>query len=116
VVPRIRELPGPANSMGRVKFIFPNQEGIYLHDTPGRALFSKTDRHFSNGCIRLEDAGRLGQWLLGKPLPARSAKKPEQPVPLPVAVPVYATYLTATESQGRLTFLDDVYDRDGTAR
>lgn len=115
LVPRIRELPGPANSMGRVKFIFPNEEGIYLHDTPARNLFSKTDRHFSNGCIRLEDAGRLGQWLLGKPLPPRTAKKPEQPIALPVAVPVYATYLTATDAKGRVTFLDDVYGRDSKA-
>src|SRR5690606_24392611 len=53
---RLRELPGSHNSMGRVKFLFPNDEGIYLHDTPDRALLKKPDRHFSNGCIRLEDA------------------------------------------------------------
>ena len=58
---RIRELPGPHNSMGRVKFLFPNKEGIYLHDTPERDLLKKEDRHFSNGCIRLEDRATLEQ-------------------------------------------------------
>lgn len=109
---RLRELPGPANSMGRVKFLFPNTEGIYLHDTPNRALLTKDDRHFSNGCIRLEDAARLGRWLMGRPL--NPGKKPEQAVPLTAPTPVYLTYLTATGSEARgLTFRDDVYGRDG---
>src|SRR3546814_7488160 len=55
---RLRQLPGPFNSMGRVKFLFPNDEGIYLHDTPERDLLAKPVRHFSNGCIRLEKADR----------------------------------------------------------
>ncbi len=104
---RLRQLPGGANSMGRVKFMFPNDDGIYLHDTPDRALFAHDDRHFSNGCIRLEDAGALAKWLLGRPL--RSAgRAPEQAVPLAVPVPVYLTYFTATEDG----FRDDVYGRD----
>src|SRR3546814_15877446 len=53
---RLRELPGRSNSMGKVKFLFPNDEGIYLHETPDRALLGKPDRHFSNGCIRPENA------------------------------------------------------------
>jgi murein L,D-transpeptidase YcbB/YkuD len=110
-VVRLRELPGPGNSMGRVKFIFPNDDGIYLHDTPERALLRKDDRHFSNGCIRLEDAVALGRWLLQRPLP--TVKTPEKPVPLPVSVPVYLTYLTATGDAGRLAFRPDVYGRDG---
>jgi murein L,D-transpeptidase YcbB/YkuD len=109
---RLRELPGGANSMGRVKFMFPNDEGIYLHDTPDRALLAKDDRHFSNGCIRLENAAELGRWLLQKPLAAAS-KKPEQVVPLPVAVPVYLTYLTATATDAGIAFRKDVYGRDG---
>lgn len=109
---RLRELPGPANSMGKVKFLFPNDEGIYLHDTPNRALLAKDDRHFSNGCIRLEDAARLGRWLMGKPL--NPGKKPEQAVPLTAPTPVYLTYLTATGGGARgLAFRDDVYGRDG---
>jgi L,D-transpeptidase YcbB len=109
---RLRQLPGTTNAMGRVKFLFPNQEGIYLHDTPERDLFKKTDRHFSNGCIRLEDAARLGNWLLGKSIKAGS-KAAEQTVPLPAPVPIYITYFTATTGKsGELAFLKDVYRRD----
>ncbi len=108
---RLRELPGGANSMGRVKFMFPNDEGIYLHDTPDRALLARDDRHFSNGCIRLENAAELGRWLLQKPLAAAS-KRPEQVVPLPVAVPVYLTYLTAAATDTGIAFRKDVYGRD----
>ena len=110
-VVRLRQLPGPGNSMGRVKFLFPNDEGIYLHDTPDRDLLRKDERHLSNGCIRLEDAAALGRWLLQQPLP--KAKAPETAMPLPVAVPVYLTYLTATGGEGGLTFRPDVYGRDG---
>lgn len=109
---RLRELPGPANSMGKVKFLFPNGEGIYLHDTPNRDLLAKPERHFSNGCIRLEDAPELGRWLLGNPV-RTSAKQVEQAVPLPVSVPVYLTYLTATSTKSGLAFRPDVYGQDG---
>ncbi|MGL5837239.1 MAG: L,D-transpeptidase family protein [Sphingorhabdus sp.] len=108
---RIRELPGKANSMGRAKFMFPNDEGIYLHDTPDRDLLSKPNRHFSNGCVRLEDAAGLGRWLLGKPI-TTVGKQPEQAVPLRVPIPVYLTYLTANEGKNGVVFLDDVYGRD----
>ena len=109
---RLRELPGSHNSMGKVKFLFPNQEGIYLHDTPDRALLQKDDRHFSNGCIRLEKASELGRWLFQKPLRAKG-KAPEQAVPLPVGVPVYLTYFTAVAVDGGVAFRKDVYGRDG---
>jgi murein L,D-transpeptidase YcbB/YkuD len=108
---RLRELPGAHNSMGRVKFLFPNEEGIYLHDTPERDLLKKSDRHFSNGCIRLEDAAALGRWLFQKPLP-RGSKAVEQAVPLPVQVPVYLTYITAAATDSGITFRPDVYGRD----
>lgn len=108
---RIRQLPGGSNSMGRVKFMFPNDDGIYLHDTPDRGLFAKPGRHFSNGCIRLEDAPKLGKWLLGRPIRTAS-RAPEQAVALPAPVPVYLTYLTATETPDGVGFLDDVYNRD----
>lgn len=107
---RLRELPGGDNSMGRVKFLFPNDEGIYLHDTPVRALLEKKDRHFSNGCIRLENAAVLGRWLLRKPI--GTTKAPEQAVPLPVQVPVYLTYLTAMPTEAGVAFRQDVYGRD----
>jgi murein L,D-transpeptidase YcbB/YkuD len=109
---RLRELPGKGNSMGRVKFLFPNDEGIYLHDTPERALLAKPNRHFSNGCIRLENAAKLGQWLLHRSINTKS-KAPEQAVPLPVEVPVYLTYITAEATERGIAFRDDVYGRDG---
>lgn len=109
---RLRELPWAGNSMGRVKFLFPNDEGIYLHDTPERELLKPADRHFSNGCIRLEDAATLGRWLMQAPLRTTS-RAPEQAVPLPVGVPVYLTYLTATATPRGLAFRPDVYGRDG---
>lgn len=108
---RLRQLPGPNNSMGRVKFLFPNKEGIYLHDTPDRDLLKKSDRHLSNGCIRLENAAELGRWLLQKPLRAVS-KEAEQAVPLPVQVPVYLTYITAVPTDAGVAFHEDVYGRD----
>jgi murein L,D-transpeptidase YcbB/YkuD len=108
---RVRQVPGPTNAMGKVKFMFPNDLGIYLHDTPERELFAKPVRYFSSGCIRLEDAARLGEWLFGKPLAAES-DAPEQNVPLPRPVPVYLTYLTAEARDGGVVFYDDAYGRD----
>jgi murein L,D-transpeptidase YcbB/YkuD len=109
---RVRQLPGGDNAMGRVKFMFPNDLGIYLHDTPSRALFARDARQFSNGCVRLEDAARLGRWFFGKPLGAGSGAV-EEHRPLPQAVPVYLTYLTAVPVGDGVRFLPDVYGRDG---
>lgn len=109
---RVRELPGGGNSMGRVKFTFPNDEGIYLHDTPDKTLFARADRHFSNGCVRLEDAARLTRWLLPERR-AGAGNAPEQQVALPTPVPVYLTYLTTRAENGRLVSVPDVYRRDG---
>jgi murein L,D-transpeptidase YcbB/YkuD len=108
---RVRQLPGPANSMGRIKFGFPNNQDIYLHDTPVKELFAQADRNLSHGCIRLEDAERLGRWLMGAD-PQTGSNTPEQNVPLPTPVPIYVTYLTAQVKNGQLTLLDDVYGRD----
>ncbi len=91
---RVRQLPGGANAMGRVKFVFANAQGIYLHDTPEKQLLLKPARTLSNGCVRLEDAQRLGTWLMGTPLP-RTPDQPEVELTLPRPVPVYLTYLTA---------------------
>ncbi|MET0249348.1 MAG: L,D-transpeptidase family protein [Sphingobium sp.] len=108
---RVRQLPGGDNAMGRVKFMFPNDLGIYLHDTPSRELFAKPARQFSNGCVRLEDAQSLGRWLFGKALKP-TTDEPEQHVPLPQPVPVYLTYLTAVPAGNGVSFLPDVYERD----
>lgn len=107
---RVRQLPGRGNFMGAVKFMFPNPLGIYLHDTPERDLLGKNARQFSNGCVRLEDASRFGQWVLGRPLP--QSKTPETRIALPVIVPIYITYLTALPEAGQITFRPDVYGRD----
>jgi murein L,D-transpeptidase YcbB/YkuD len=109
---RIRQRPGPGNSMGAMKFEFPNDKGIYLHDTPDRQLFAEAERTFSSGCVRLEDAARLGRWLLGrKPVPANS--RPELEVALPVPVPVFLTYLSVRPGlDGTLAYAPDVYGLD----
>jgi murein L,D-transpeptidase YcbB/YkuD len=109
---RVRQLPGPANSMGHLKFPFPNASDLYLHDTPTKALFAQEDRSLSHGCIRLEDAERLGRWLLGRE-PQTTSHDPEQNVLLPTPVPIYLTYLTTHVTGGGLSFVDDPYRRDG---
>lgn len=108
---RLRQLPGPANSMGDMKFMFPNPQGIYLHDTPQDELFGEAARLFSGGCVRLEAAHRLAAWLYGKPLKAKGAA-PEQKVPMAKPVPVYLTYLTAVPSGSELAIYEDIYKKD----
>lgn len=110
---RIRQLPGSGNMMGAMKFSFANPYGIYLHDTPLKQLFAKEKRTLSLGCIRLEDAPRLGRWLLEAPIPTGLSDAPEQHVQLPKGVPIYVTYLTAHAEGGQLTFAQDVYGLDG---
>jgi len=112
---RVRQAPSAANAMGRVKYEFPNPLGIYLHDTPDKDLMLEADRHFSNGCIRLEDADRLGRWLLGRDLP-EAGRTPEQRIDLEQPVPVYITYLTVQADGDRLALASDPYSRDGIAR
>jgi L,D-transpeptidase YcbB len=87
----VRQRPGPANSLGHVKFDLPNGDGIYLHDTPKKELFAQDARNLSHGCVRLEDALRLARWLLGKDPPAVTA--PEEHVPIPQPVPIAIKYL-----------------------
>lgn len=108
---RVRQLPGPANALGKVKFAFPNNYGVYLHDTPDKQLLTEDTRLFSGGCIRLEDANRFGEWLFGRTLKATS-KTPEIEVPLDSPVPIYVTYLTAVPSGSTITYFDDVYGWD----
>jgi murein L,D-transpeptidase YcbB/YkuD len=107
----LRQLPGKTNAMGRVKFMMPNELGIYLHDTPERELLKKAERRFSSGCVRVEDAPRLAKWLFEKPLPLTS-KEPDKRVDLPRPVPVYITYLTAMPEGQTIVYRSDVYNRD----
>ncbi len=108
---RVRQLPGPANSMGRMKFGFPNATDIYLHDTPVKEKFASADRSLSHGCIRLEDAERLGRWMMGRE-PVADSSAPELNVALPTPIPIYVTYLTAQPQGGQLSFVDDSYGLD----
>lgn len=107
----IRQDPGPLNSMGNLKFPFPNPEGIYLHDTPSKSHFAKDLRNLSNGCVRVEDARRLARWLLGQE-PSAPSSDAEIRVQLPQGVPIIVTYLTAQVQDGKLTYLNDFYGWD----
>lgn len=108
---RVRQDPGPHNAMGRMKFMFPNPQGVYLHDTPDRELLNEAARLFSGGCVRLEDAPRLAKWLYGAPLVIKTSN-PEEPINLDQPVPVYLAYLTAVPSDGQVVFYDDIYGKD----
>ncbi|MCY7397507.1 MAG: L,D-transpeptidase family protein [Sphingomonas bacterium] len=109
---RMRQNPGPANAMGRMKFMFPNAAGVYLHDTPNKELLDEPARLLSAGCVRLDDAPRLARWLYGRPLVVTKGMKPEQHVDLDRPVPVYLAYLTAVSSGNQAVYYDDIYGRD----
>lgn len=116
----IRQKPGGKNALGKVKFLFPNEYNIYLHDTPSKGLFGENKRSFSHGCIRVSEPQRLAEWLLRKDsawteqkiVAAMNAGK-EKFITLKENVPVYIGYFTAfVDSEGRLNFRDDVYGHD----
>jgi len=119
-LPIIRQLPGGNNSLGQVKFIFPNSYNIYFHDTPAKSLFSRESRAFSHGCIRLSDPKKMAEYLLRfQPewTPARidSAMNgdKEKWVVLKKSVPVMITYFTSwVDADGQLNFRDDIYGHD----
>jgi len=113
---RIRQRPGPTNSLGLVKFLFPNDFNIYLHDTPNDNLFDKDVRAFSHGCIRLEKPAELAQWVLGwdaNRVQEAMEKGPDNvSVTLPKKLPVFIVYTTAYMRDGQLWFGNDLYHRD----
>ncbi len=113
---RIRQKPGPKNALGFVKFLFPNDFNIYLHDTPNHTLFDKDVRAFSHGCIRVEKPAEFAQWVLGwdasKVQEAMDNGKDNTTVKLPKKIPVYITYGTAFIRDGQLFFGNDLYHRD----
>ena len=108
---KIQQDPGPLNSMGILKFPFPNPQDIYLHDTPNHEPFAEANRNLSNGCVRVEDAKRLGRWLLGQE-PVSPGSVAETRVQLPRGTPIYLTYITAQVKNGKLTYLPDIYGWD----
>jgi L,D-transpeptidase YcbB len=116
----IRQKPGPNNALGRVKFLFPNQYNIYLHDTPAKNLFNEPKRLFSHGCIRVKNPEKLAEFLL-RDYPEWTAEareaamndRKENWVTLKKEVPVFISYFTAwVDGSGTLQFREDVYSHD----
>ena len=123
-VARIRQLPGATNSLGGVKFLFPNSYNIYFHDTPTRGTFAKARRDVSHGCIRLSQAALLAQFLLADqpewtPAAIDSSMKMDKPrrVPVKQPRPVFILYSTAMATQdGQTYFYPDIYGYDSELR
>jgi murein L,D-transpeptidase YcbB/YkuD len=115
---RLVQGPGPTNALGRVKFIFPNEHFVFLHDTPSQALFERQDRAFSSGCIRVESPFDLASILLGEEwdlerIDAVIRSEETQTVFLQEPLTVMLLYWTTeVDDEGRVFFLPDVYDRD----
>ena len=115
----IRQAPGPHNSLGQIKFTFPNAYMVYLHDTPERALFARPERTFSSGCIRVEQARQLARLLLeveGHDAPHVEALFDDvrtRRVNLANPVPILLYYWTVTVAKdATVIFKRDIYDRD----
>lgn len=117
---QVRQKPGPKNSLGLVKFLFPNNYNIYLHDTPSKTLFKEDRRAFSHGCIRVSEPEWLADWLLRsdsswttEKISAAMKLGKEKYVTLKKEVPVFIGYFTAwVDREGRLNFRDDIYGHD----
>jgi L,D-transpeptidase YcbB len=116
----VRQKPGPGNSLGLIKFVFPNNYAVYLHGTPEHALFSRVRRAFSHGCIRIEDPAKLAAWVL-KDDPSWTSERIQSAmngteslrVNLPRPIPIFVLYGTAlVEQNGEVRFFDDVYGQD----
>lgn len=112
---RLRQRPGPSNALGRVKFMFPNDFAVYLHDTSAPELFAQARRTLSSGCVRVEKPRDLAAWLTGTDAawPASALQPVDKVVPLAKPVPVHLQYWTAwVDEGGRLHQRADVYERD----
>jgi murein L,D-transpeptidase YcbB/YkuD len=116
---RIKQRPNDDNALGRVKFMFPNEHSVYMHDTPHRELFARDARAFSNGCIRLEKPVELAGILLAGQVsdPAAAfdgwvAAKKERHVDLARSIPVHIVYRTVWFDDGAVRYRADVYGRD----
>jgi len=120
---QVREKPGPKNSLGLVKFMFPNEYDIYLHSTPQPELFDRTRRDFSHGCVRVQKPADLAVWVLAhggvddwdmdKVLDAMNSGPDNHQVNLKKDIPVVIFYLTANVGEdGQVHFFDDIYGYD----
>jgi L,D-transpeptidase YcbB len=116
----VRQKPGPKNALGLIKFIFPNDQNIYLHSTPAQGLFSETRRDFSHGCIRVENPQALAEWVLRnnpgwtpERIAAAFKAQKEQQVNLTNQIPVFLVYGTAiVKEDGEAFFFSDIYGYD----
>ncbi len=112
----VRQKPGGDNSLGLVKFLFPNEFAIYLHDTPDSSVFARDIRAASHGCIRLERPASFAEWVLGwdaaKVEETMNSGPDDNKVTLERKIPVYIVYFTAFARNGGLAFGNDLYDRD----
>jgi murein L,D-transpeptidase YcbB/YkuD len=117
---RLVQEPGSENALGHLKFMFPNRFSVYLHDTPNRKLFGKAQRDFSSGCIRVENAVALAEYLLkdnpnwsAEKLSAAIKRNQQQIVTIAPSVPVHLLYMTAwLDANGGVQFRKDIYKRD----
>jgi murein L,D-transpeptidase YcbB/YkuD len=116
---RVRQQPGPTNSLGLVKFDFPNRHDVFLHDTPSTAAFARDGRALSHGCVRVQDPLGLASWLLGPDTWSREAaqaatqQRDAQSVRLPRPVHLLVTYSTASvDADGTVRFASDIYGQD----
>lgn len=117
---RLRQKPGPKNALGQVKFIFPNTNSIYLHDTPAKELFNEDKRAFSHGCIRVESPKKLALAVLkndpnwnSKKIDAAMNAGIQKTYTLKTKIPVYIGYFTSwVDDYGNVLFFDDIYNQD----
>lgn len=119
---RIKQRPSDDNALGKVKFMFPNQHSIYMHDTPHKEYFARDVRAYSNGCIRVQKVDELARVLLAGQVPDPQAAfdgwvaaRSERTVTLARPLPVHIVYRTAFFDDGALRFRPDVYGRDARA-
>ncbi|CUA84697.1 Murein L,D-transpeptidase YcbB/YkuD [Chelatococcus sambhunathii] len=113
----IRQPPGERNALGHIKFMFPNQHAVYLHDTPSRSLFKRSERAFSHGCVRVDDPFTFAEIVLGDAWPQSRMKKligkGERLVRLPELIPIHLTYFTLmVTDEGKLVRYPDIYSHD----
>jgi murein L,D-transpeptidase YcbB/YkuD len=116
---QVRQRPGAKNALGRVKFLFPNSNNVYLHDTPSRGLFQRARRDFSHGCIRVSEPAALAEWVLGEQgwdadrVEQALALTQETPIPIETPIPVVIYYATAVAGRdGTISFYADIYGHD----
>jgi murein L,D-transpeptidase YcbB/YkuD len=114
----VEQPPGSGNALGELKFLFPNAHNIYMHDTPQRELFSRSERAFSHGCVRVQNPREFATILLGwnrAKVDSNTDSRRSQTVRLPKPVPIHLAYFTAwPAADGSITYYRDIYGRDET--